>query len=108
MKGRKKSSTTKQHQLLIKIVAGMFVVAIFFLIFSKNGMLDYYNNTQLEKQLEADQLSLILENSNLKDEVEKLDRDPASIERVARESYGLLKSNERVYDFSKPERGKKE
>ncbi|RZW27380.1 MAG: septum formation initiator family protein, partial [Desulfobulbaceae bacterium] len=52
---------------------------------------------ELERQTEA----LIKSNEELQAEIERLKHDQAYLEQVAREKYGLLKKNERVFDFSK-------
>ena len=50
----------------------------------------------LEQQTEE----LMRSNEALKAEIERLKHDEAYLEQVAREKYGLLKKNERVFDFS--------
>jgi len=40
-------------------------------------------------------------------EIDGLQDDPEYLEEVARKEYGLLKKNERVYDFSKDSISKK-
>jgi cell division protein FtsB len=39
-------------------------------------------------------------NEELRLEIERLQNDRAYLERIAREEHGMLKENERVFDFS--------
>jgi cell division protein FtsB len=40
--------------------------------------------------------------NELQNEIDRLNNDPSYLEDIARKEYGLLKKNEKVYDFSKP------
>lgn len=107
MKFFKNNLTAKQNKLLVKLVSGMTIVAIVFLIFVDNGLLDYYKNTKLIEELQVAKEELEDENAKLEDNVKKLDSDPRYIEKIARENHGLLKPNEKVYDFHEPEKDTK-
>lgn len=54
---------------------------------------------ELEQQL----LKRQTENAALRAEITRLKRDPATIERVAREKFGYCRPDEKVYDFSADE-----
>ncbi len=59
----------------------------------------------MELQAEAERLQI--QNEKLAAELERLQNDPEYLEEIARKDFGLLKENERVYDFSKPEKKEK-
>jgi cell division protein FtsB len=59
------------------------------------------------KELQVETERLRVQNEHLQAEVERLQKDPEYLEEVARRDYGLLKKNERVYDFSKTKKEEK-
>jgi cell division protein FtsB len=75
-------------------------------LFSPWGAIGYYQLSNDLEQLEAANLELWENNRQLKEEVDHLTSDPAYIENVAREQYGLLRSNEFVYVFPSKKKGK--
>lgn len=52
-------------------------------------------------RLEQETQELIQTNEDLQAEIERLKNDTAYLEQIAREKYGMLKKNERVFDFSR-------
>jgi len=58
------------------------------------------HRTELER-LQEKTVELEKENNDLQKEINQLQNDPDYLEKVARKEYGLLKKNERVFDFSK-------
>lgn len=52
-------------------------------------------------RLEQETQELIQANKDLQAEIERLKNDTAYLEQIAREKYGMLKKNERVFDFSR-------
>ncbi|MBT8328469.1 MAG: septum formation initiator family protein [Desulfofustis sp.] len=98
----KKKLTPLQENRLLKIIITLVVLTIAWLLFAPGSgvySLVKQNNrmAELERQTEA----LIKSNEELQAEIERLKHDQAYLEQVAREKYGLLKKNERVFDFSK-------
>lgn len=53
------------------------------------------------KKLELQTAQIEEENSKLQKDIDRLHNDPEYLERIAREEHGLLKKNERVFDFSR-------
>jgi len=60
------------------------------------------------KQLQQKTVELEKENSALQEEINRLQNDSEYLEEVARREYGLLRKNERVFDFSKDNSSKKD
>jgi cell division protein FtsB len=81
------------------LVIGVLIIMIFFsfVIFSNYGLLNRfkleYKRMSLNRELEA-KIEL---SDSLKNEIELLKSDPAAIERIAREKYGMKRKNEEVY-----------
>lgn len=85
------------------------LLGLAWLLFSPgNGLLSVFSaKSQLRKvQAETDELSK--ENGVLEAEISKMKNDPAYLEEVARRDFGLLKPNERVFDFSRHEKDEEE
>ena len=98
----KKKLTPLQENRLLKIIIVLVVLTIVWLLFAPGtgvySLVKQNNRTaELERQTEV----LIKSNEELRAEIERLKHDQAYLEQVAREKYGLLKKNERVFDFSK-------
>jgi cell division protein FtsB len=70
------------------------------------GAIRYYRISKDLKQIKAANLELRDNNRQLEEEINRLTNDPASIEKVARRDYGLLRTNEFVYEFSDKKSGK--
>lgn len=92
-----------QQNRLWRAAALLAVLALAWLIFSPgSGVLSILSK---RKELQVQQIetaNLVKENVELQVEIDKMKNDPEYLEEVARRDFGLLKPNERVYDFSKP------
>ena len=98
----KKKLTPLQENRLLKIVISLIIIAVIWLLFAPGTgvyslMKQRRKTVELERQTEA----LMQSNQRLQAEIDRLTHDAAYLEEVAREKYGLLKKNERVFDFSK-------
>ena len=79
-------------------------LAFLWILFApQTGVVSLLRQKSELKALKAETEELRLQNEALRAEIEKLREDPAYLEEVARRDYGLLKENERVYDFAKPD-----
>ncbi len=75
------------------------------MLFAPNqGVVSLLRQRSELKELQAEKERLRLENEKLTAELEQLRNDPEYLEEIARKDFGLLKKNERIYDFSKPEK----
>ncbi len=109
MKKPAKKITPQQEGLLIKIFLAFVLAAVLWVVFSPGaGLLLLKGQHSDLEQLEKEITELELENHDLQAEIDRLQTDPVYLEEVARKEYGLLKKNERVYDFSKNNKPKKE
>ncbi len=98
----KKKLTPLQENRLLKIVIGLIVVAVAWLLFAPGtGVYSLIKQRSRTAALEQQTEELINTNEELRAEIERLKHDQAYLEKVAREKYGLLKKNERVFDFSR-------
>lgn len=83
--------------------------ALLWLLFAPgNGLFSLLRQRSDLRDLQQQTEDLRRENAKLAEEIDRLENDTAYLEEVARKDYGLLKKNEQVYDFSKPEKNKGE
>lgn len=98
----KKRISPQQEGCLLKLVFGLVLAAVLWVIFSPGtGLISLMGHRAELEQLQEKTIELEKENSNLQEEIDRLQNDPEYLEEVARKEYGLLKKNERVFDFSK-------
>jgi len=105
----KKRISPRQEGLLLKIVLALLLVAVLWIIFSPGaGLVTLQGHRSDLGQLERKNTELEQENRDLQIEIDRLQNDPEYLEEVARKEYGLLRKNEKVFDFSgnNPEKSK--
>ncbi len=98
----KKKLTPLQENRLLKIIIVLIGLAVVWLCFAPGtGIYSLMKQNSRTAELEQQTEALIQSNEELRAEIERLKHDQAYLEQVAREKYGLLKKNERVFDFSR-------
>ena len=99
----KKPLTPLQQNRLLKIILALVVLSMLWILFAPGTgvySLLKLRNQALELEKQTRELAEI--NQSLREEIHRLKNDPVYLEQIAREKYGMLKKNERVFDFSKP------
>ncbi len=87
----------KLRKVLIPIAAG---AALYYAVFGGEYSLLDLRHIEREKGAEAARLQSVKhENAELRVRVDSLEDDPAAIERIARERYGMVGDGERLYRF---------
>lgn len=109
----KRNPTQKLSPLQInrlwRAVALLAFLGLAWLLFSPgNGVLSVFSTKSELRKLQAETDELSRENAVLEAEINKMKNDPAYLEEVARRDFGLLKPNERVFDFSRSGKDEKE
>lgn len=102
----KKKSTGKlsqsQQRLLLRLSVVLVCCAVLGVFFSPyGGIYSLYQKKSHLAILEKKIVELGDENKVLGEEITRLQDDPEYIKEIARKKHGLLKKNERIYDFSK-------
>jgi cell division protein FtsB len=87
----------KRFFLVVCLIS--FLVSVSWLLFSPNGVLNYYNIEKKLQLVQVENRKLKAENEQLKVEIKKLNQDPTYLEKVARKDFGLIKKNEMVFSF---------
>lgn len=90
---------------LIRQTSFLLFVAIFLIIFLP-GYAKIQELRQKNKDLELGMEKLRSENLNLSKEKERLEKDPAYLERVGREKLGIVKKGEIMYKMVPEKEGK--
>jgi len=88
------------------LVIGVSIIMIFFaiVIFSDYGLLNRFKLEYKRLTLNREIAEKIRLSDSLKNEIELLKSDPATIERIAREKYGMKRKNEEVYYLPREEK----
>lgn len=98
----KKPLTPLQQNRLLKIVLGLVLVSVLWLLLAPGtGVYSLLKLRSRSLELQQQNEQLRRSNVELRAEIERLTTDAAYLERIAREKYGLLKKNEQVFDFSR-------
>ena len=97
----KTSLTQGQKSTIFKLTVAFVFIALLWIIFiPQTGIYGFIKQKQELTRLQQKTVRLQEENIALAKEIDRLQNDPSYLEKIAREKYGLLKENERVYDFS--------
>jgi len=92
--GLLKSNAWKIRRLLMALPV---VFCAYFLAADENGVYQIWHRDRQLQALRQEIVSLEAENERLAMDLERLKTDPRAIERIARERYGMVLENERVY-----------
>jgi cell division protein FtsB len=90
------AETVKENKRATVIVAAAFLLFLY-VMFNNNGIVARIQ-LEMEKTEALEQIRIAEEEQKkLKDQSKALDGDPKAVEKVAREKYGMVRENEKVY-----------
>lgn len=81
------------------IPAGCIAFILFFTVFGDKGLLRIYELKQDKSKIDARLIDTKGENEQLKREILALKSDRRYLESIARKDFGLVRSNEVIYQF---------
>jgi len=81
------------------IPAGCIIFILFFTVFGDKGLLRIHELKQDKNKTEARLSAARSDNENLKREIVALKTDRRYLESIARKDFGLVRSNEVIYQF---------
>ena len=81
------------------IPAGCIAFILFFTVFGDKGLLRIYELRQDKNKIDSQLIETKGENEQLKREILALKSDRRYLESVARKDFGLVRSNEVIYQF---------
>ncbi len=97
-----------QEGRVIKIVCVLVIIALLWIFFAPGaGIVTFISKRAELKKLQKQTAQIEQQIDVLQKKIDRLNNDPSYLEDVARREFGLLKKNEKVYDFSKPNTGEK-
>ena len=91
----------REHKQFWTICLVILAMLSLWLLFAPNGVIRYYRLQNEIAVVKAETASLDEKSQALATEVRRLQKDPAYLEDVAREEYGLIRQNEMIFDFSR-------
>ena len=99
--GTRQKLSPVQESRVIKIVFALMIIAVLWIIFAPgSGLVTLISKRSELKKLQQDTLQIEQQIDRLQGDIDRLHNDPSYLEDVARKDFGLLKKNEKVYDFS--------
>ena len=89
----------KRGRKVLLVVAFLLAVMAAILLSGDQGILAFYRSHQRMRELQSElqRSGQLIDSLTL--EIERLKNDTAFIERIAREKYGMVKRNEKLYKF---------
>lgn len=80
------------------MLIGIIILILLFIFFTGNrSLFKLYSLYNQKNTLDKQKESLIKENQEIKEEIEKLENDDKYIEKLAREKYNMKKEGEDIY-----------
>lgn len=97
----KQKLSSVQESRVMKIIFALLVIALLWVIFAPgSGLVTLINKRSEMKKLQEETTQIEHQIGELQKEIDRLHNDPEYLEEVARKDFGLLKKNEKVFDFS--------
>ena len=93
------NQSAKAPRALVILATVLIGFLAFTSVFGDRGLISIRKLRAEETHIRTKAESLEAENARLRDDVRKLQEDDVHLERVARESQGLVKDGETVYRF---------
>ncbi len=90
----------KRALLVLLVIGGLYL--LWSLIAGEMGVVKYARMRAQERALRSEIVHLKQDNLRLMQEVRSLKHDPAYLERLARDTIGLVKPGEMVYYYGEP------
>jgi len=79
----------------------VFAILFFHFLFSDGGLISFFKVKRGINTANTSISALNKENTTLKNEIEKLQKDDEYLEEVVRKKYGFLREGERLYRIEK-------
>ena len=102
-RGKKRGAARREKRgtrfLDVAIVAMLFLAAYFAIFGGEYSIFEIRQLEALEEERAAELARTEAEIDSLQAVAQRLERDPAAIERVARERYGMIRDGEILYRF---------
>ena len=80
----------------------LYGLLIYSTVCGQRGLLPLLRLTQEQREWETQVRTLLRDNADLKDRIQRLHTDDEFLEKVVREGLGLVRQNELVYRFRDP------
>ena len=106
-KAGKNKLSAEQEKRLFQLAGLLLAATLLWIAFAPGkGLVSLYLQRNVTKELQSESLTLQKDNARIQEQIDKARQDPAYLEDVARNQYKMVKKNEYIFDFSKPEKKK--
>ena len=102
IRGNPSGSVLARHSLAILVGGGLLMILVLSQL-GENGVVAWFNLTGREKQLREEVAAQEKQNQDLELRLEALRKDPAALEKIAREDENMRLPEEEVLMVIKPE-----
>jgi cell division protein FtsB len=90
-----------QKERLARLFGVLLIIILAWLFFAPGaGILAWWSKRSELSTLERETSQLEAANTLLQEDIDRLAKDPAYLEELARKEHNLLRKNEQVFDFS--------
>ena len=93
--------TRRQKNLVIGALSVMLGLLLF-IVFGENGAVDLYRLHRQHLRLVQSNASLMHENQQMYQAIDRLQNDPTYVENVARQELGMIRADEVIFKFKAP------
>lgn len=106
-KATRRQEARRTTRLFWALAAAVAVLFLLFILFAPGGGLVHYRRLQREiNTLSEENSRLEARNTELSEDIKRLQTDEQYQEEVARRKHGLLKKDETVFEFESPKKKK--
>ena len=95
------SEIKKRNLIFFTIILLSFVYLFISILFGDMGLLKYRELHKTKARLENQIKDINKENEQLKTQIDSLKKDPFSLEKHAREEFGLAKPDEYIFQYDR-------
>ncbi len=89
---------------MLKIVLALLLIALLWIVFAPgSGVVTILSKRSELQKLQKETTRIENQIGEMQKDIDRFHNDPEYLEEIARKDFGLLKKNEKVFDFSKPE-----
>ena len=89
------------NKRLAVIILAIFICAAGLIFFSPYGIKKAIKNRKQLRTITAENIALEGKNKELRQEIDRLKKDPVYLEEVARKEHGMVKKSDLVFEFKK-------
>ena len=83
-------------------ILALYALFMYSTVYGERGLLHLFQLTEEQRELETQVRTLLRDNVDLKERIQRVHTDDVFLEKLVREGLGLVREHEIVYRFSDP------